>query len=112
MRNYISCMFILLSLIVTTSNIHAQIEEVMKEKLSQFAPTEISYDSQLLNERQIKAVLYAKDNNKISNKEYQSINNVSKRTATNDLTELVEKFKILNKIGTSGAGIYYKLMGH
>ena len=64
-----------------------------------------------INERQIKAVLYAKDNNKISNKEYQSINNVSKRTATNDLTELVEKFKILNKIGTSGAGIYYKLMG-
>ncbi|RIH67152.1 hypothetical protein D1164_01615 [Mariniphaga sediminis] len=35
----------------------------------------------------------------------------SKRTATNNLTELVDKFKILNKIGTSGAGIYYKLMG-
>ena len=65
-----------------------------------------------INERQIKAVLYAKENNRISNKEYQSINNVSKRTATNDLTELVDKFKILNKIGTSGAGIYYKLMGH
>lgn len=64
-----------------------------------------------INERQIKAVLYAKENNRISNKEYQSINNVSKRTATNDLTELVDKFKILNRIGTSGAGIYYKLMG-
>jgi ATP-dependent DNA helicase RecG len=64
-----------------------------------------------INERQIKAVLYAKENNRISNKEYQSINNVSKRTATNDLTELVDKYKILNKIGTSGAGIYYKLMG-
>jgi ATP-dependent DNA helicase RecG len=74
--------------------------------------TEISLKKLGINERQIKAVLYAKENNRISNKEYQSINNVSKRTATNDLTELVEKFKILNKIGTSGAGIYYKLMGH
>ncbi len=65
-----------------------------------------------INERQIKAILYTKENARISNKKYQSINNVSKRTATNDLTELVEEFKILNKIGTSGAGIYYKLMGH
>ena len=73
---------------------------------------EISLKKLGINERQIRAVLYAKENNKISNKEYQSINNVSKRTATNDLTELVEKFKILYKIGTSGAGIYYKLMGH
>lgn len=72
---------------------------------------EISLKKLGINERQIKAVLYAKENNRISNKEYQSINNVSKRTATNDLTELVDKFKILNKIGTSGAGIYYKLMG-
>ena len=56
-------------------------------------------------------MLYAKENNRLSNKEYQSINNVSKRTATNELTELVEKFMILNKIGTSGAGIYYRLMG-
>lgn len=73
---------------------------------------EISLKKLGINERQIKAVLYAKENNRISNKEYQSINNVSKRTATNDLTELVDKFKILNKIGTSGAGIYYKIMGH
>jgi ATP-dependent DNA helicase RecG len=73
---------------------------------------EISLKKLGINERQIKAVLYAKENNRISNKDYQSINNVSKRTATNDLTELVDKFKILNKIGTSGAGIYYKLMGH
>jgi len=72
---------------------------------------EISLKKLGINERQIKAVLYVKENNRISNKEHQSINNVSKRTATNDLTELVEKFKILNKIGTSGAGIYYKLMG-
>ncbi len=65
-----------------------------------------------INERQIKAILYTKENDRISNKEYQNINSVSKRTATNDLTELVEKFKILNKVGTSGAGIYYKLMGN
>lgn len=72
---------------------------------------EISLKKLGINDRQIKAVLYAKENDRISNKEYQSINNVSKRTATYDLTELVDKYKILNKIGTSGAGIHYKLMG-
>ena len=38
-----------------------------------------------LNERQIKAVLYVKEKGKISNKEYQELNTISKRTATNEL---------------------------
>ncbi|MCL2042196.1 MAG: transcriptional regulator, partial [Bacteroidales bacterium] len=64
-----------------------------------------------LNDRQIKAVLYVRENGKITNKEYQKINSVSKRTATNDLTELVNEFAILKKIGTSGSNIWYELVG-
>jgi len=64
-----------------------------------------------LSARQIKAVLYTKENGKITNAEYQEINGISKRTATSDLSELVEKFKIIQKYGTSGSSIYYKLVG-
>ena len=42
-----------------------------------------------LNERQIKAVMYVKEKWKITNKEYQEINNTSERTATRDLSNLV-----------------------
>lgn len=45
----------------------------------------------------------------IENKTYQEINSVSKRTATNELSELVMEFKLLKKNGTRGAGIYYEL---
>jgi ATP-dependent DNA helicase RecG len=62
-----------------------------------------------LNGKQIKAVLYVKEKGKITNAEYQEINNVSKRTATNDLSELVEKYKLLNNTGF-GAGSYYELI--
>jgi len=54
-----------------------------------------------LNDRQIKAVLYVREKRKITNKEYQEINQISNRTATSDLKELVENFNILK---TSGAG--------
>jgi len=64
-----------------------------------------------LNDRQIKAVLYAKEKGRISNKDYQELNEISKRTATTELTELADKFKILIKTGTSGAGISYQTMG-
>ncbi|HPN68007.1 MAG TPA: ATP-binding protein [Saprospiraceae bacterium] len=64
-----------------------------------------------LNERQIKAVLYTKEKGKISNSDYQEINRVSKRTATNELTKLVDLFKVLVKSGTMGAGVYYETMG-
>lgn len=43
----------------------------------------------------------------MTNKIFQEINNVSKRTATNELTQLVEEFELLKKIGSSGAGISY-----
>ena len=63
-----------------------------------------------LNERQIKAALYVKEHGKITNSEYQTLNSVSKRTATNDLTELVSQ-SILKKIGTSGSNIWYEVVG-
>jgi ATP-dependent DNA helicase RecG len=62
-----------------------------------------------LNVRQMKAVEYIKTKGKITNAEYQEINNVSKRTATNDLSELVEQRKLLNNKGF-GAGSYYELI--
>ena len=44
-----------------------------------------------LNERQIKAVLFVKERGKITNKEYQTMFGVARRTATRDLAELAEK---------------------
>lgn len=64
-----------------------------------------------LNERQIKAVLFVKDNGKINNIDYQTLNEVSKATASRDLTELVEKFKLLARSGVVGAGTTYVLIG-
>jgi len=40
------------------------------------------------------------------------LNEISKRTATTELSELVNKFRLLAKTGTSGAGISYKKMGY
>jgi len=62
-----------------------------------------------LNDRQIKAVLYVKEKGKITNGEYQELNAVSKRTATNDLYELVEKQKIFEQLGAS-VGTYYEIL--
>ena len=61
-----------------------------------------------LNERQIKAVLYAKKNRKITNKEYQELTKVSKAMATIDLRELV-KYGIFEKKGVTGKGTEYLL---
>jgi ATP-dependent DNA helicase RecG len=61
-----------------------------------------------LNERQIKAVLYVKEKGKITNKEYQEINQISNRTATYELKELVDKFDILRISGAS-VGTFYEL---
>ena len=54
-----------------------------------------------LNPRQIKAVMYVKEKGKITNKEYQEINQVSKRTANTDLSELVRKYNIFQPKGAS-----------
>lgn len=64
-----------------------------------------------LNDRQIKAVLIVKEKEKITNSEYQELFDVSKATATRDLTELVENFALLDKIGQTGVGTAYILKG-
>ena len=61
-----------------------------------------------LNERQIKAVLYVKDRGKITNKEYQKLNDIKERMATIELAQLVEK-GILRKFGTTGKGTFYTI---
>jgi ATP-dependent DNA helicase RecG len=62
-----------------------------------------------LSERQIKAVLYVKENGKITNKEFQKINFVSRETSSRDLKSLVE-LGILKASGTKGAGSYFDLI--
>jgi len=61
-----------------------------------------------LNERQIKAVAYIKEKRAITNKEYQRLIDVSKKTASRDLQILVEK-GVFNRIGKVGAGTRYSL---
>jgi len=62
-----------------------------------------------LNGRQRKAILYVKEKGKITNSEYQTLNSVSKRTATNDLSELVEVYKLFKQLGAS-VGTYYEII--
>ena len=61
-----------------------------------------------LNERQIKAVLYVKEQGRITNREYQKLTGVSKPTATRDLEALILK-GVFEKQGTTGRGVYYTL---
>ena len=51
-----------------------------------------------LNQRQIKAVAYVKEKGKITNKEYQEINEISDRTASRELEELTKLF-VFQKMG-------------
>jgi hypothetical protein len=52
--------------------------------------------------------MYVKENVRITNSEYQGLFEVSKRTATNDLYELVQK-GLFEKTGTRGRGTFYKI---
>lgn len=62
-----------------------------------------------LNERQIKVVMYVKEKEKITNKEYQEIADVKERLATIELNDLVGK-GIFEKYGTTGRGTYYAVV--
>jgi predicted HTH transcriptional regulator len=61
-----------------------------------------------LTDRQILAVKYVKENGRITNTEYQELVKISKRNATRDLSELVEK-EVFDKRGTHGIGVHYVL---
>ncbi|MBU2492390.1 MAG: putative DNA binding domain-containing protein [Bacteroidetes bacterium] len=58
-----------------------------------------------LNERQIIAVSYLKQNTSIRNSMYQEIANTSERTALRDLEQLVE-LNIVEKLGEKKAAVY------
>ncbi len=61
-----------------------------------------------LNDRQVKAIEFVMIHGRISNKDYQELNNTTKKTATRDLAELVS-LNIFNSSGVVGAGAYYEL---
>jgi ATP-dependent DNA helicase RecG len=63
-----------------------------------------------LTERQLQAVLHVKKHRKITNQQYQELLGVKKRTATEDLHWLEEK-GILERVGSTGKGTYYKIKG-
>ncbi len=70
--------------------------------------TEEHLQSLGLNERQIRAVLYVKEKGRITNAEYQRLCQVSKRTASDELSALEAK-GLLERVGTRGKGTYYQL---
>jgi ATP-dependent DNA helicase RecG len=61
-----------------------------------------------LSERQMLAISFLKKNNKISNKEYQEISQISRETASRDLADLVEK-GLIKSSGSKGAGSFYTI---
>ena len=61
-----------------------------------------------LNERQLKAMDYVIKKGSISNKEYTSLNSISRKTATIDLTQLVAK-GLLVRVGEGKRDIRYIL---
>jgi len=64
-----------------------------------------------LNERQIKAVLYVKENGRITNREYQKINDCSRNTACTELKKMETDYNHLVNKGY-GAGSFYELIAH
>lgn len=69
--------------------------------------TEEHLRAQGLNERQIKATLFVKEQGHITNRDYRQLNQVSNKTAYLELNELVEK-RLLNRLG-AGKAIEYVL---
>lgn len=61
-----------------------------------------------LNRRQLAAMQQVMKEDSLTNQQYQEMFKISKRTATRELSELVEK-KLLARHGTTGKGTYYTL---
>lgn len=61
-----------------------------------------------LNERQLMAVAFVKENGSITNSKYQTVCRVSKSTATRDIKELEDKRVLVNQ-GTKGSSAVYGL---
>lgn len=61
-----------------------------------------------LNDRQVKAVLFTKEKGKLTNSDCQTLNDVSRETATRDLKQLIHK-QLIKPSGQKGAGAFYTL---
>ena len=61
-----------------------------------------------LNERQIRAVMYVKENGRITNKEYRGMFDISDRMALIDLSDICAK-NVFERIGKTGRNIEYIL---
>jgi ATP-dependent DNA helicase RecG len=86
-------------------------EEVAGNLVVTFRKTKFTEDylKQLgLNERQIKAIHYLKENKQITRRKYSSLFNCSTRTAFNDLQAMIDK-KILKRKG-KGKYTYYEMV--
>ena len=68
--------------------------------------TEEFFKRQNLEERQVNALLYIKEYGSINNAQYQQLADISKRTASRDLQELIER-GFIQKSGTTGKGTSY-----
>jgi ATP-dependent DNA helicase RecG len=62
-----------------------------------------------LNERQIKAIEYMKEKVSITNREYRTLNQTTKATATRDLRDLVDK-AVVRRTGTGKRDAAYTLV--
>ncbi|NBB87915.1 MAG: transcriptional regulator [Bacteroidetes bacterium] len=69
--------------------------------------TEARLQEMGFNERQILAVRYAQEHGHIDNATLQELANVTKRTASRDLSDLTDR-DILRKVGQTGKGTYYE----
>jgi len=84
-------------------------EEVAGNLVVTFRKYKISEDIlEKLNERQIKAIKYIKENKQITRKRYASLLNCSVRTAFDDLQAMVDK-KVLERKG-KGKYTYYEMV--
>ena len=61
-----------------------------------------------LNDRQVKAVLFTKEKGKRTNSDYQTLNDVSRETATRALKQLIDK-QLIKPSGQKEAGAFYTL---
>ena len=62
----------------------------------------------VLNERQMGAIEYLKKKGRVTNEEYQKMNNTNRITSFRDLKDMVDK-KIIEMIGKTGKYTYYVL---
>ena len=89
-------------------------EPLFEQKMGSFVVTiwrdiysEVYLNRFSLNERQKKAIKYVKEKGSISNKEYCNLLKVSRKTATTDLIDLVDK-EIFSPFGTSKRVLRYE----